>query len=113
MNQDNNTDETEEDRNRLIRVQLRLGDVEPLFRGDAAVVTNLPDDARFVRAYEDPNTMCYNLVFRSKMFDPVPEGEVIPAMQMEVAPLEQTERRISERFEAFTHDQGASSAYNR
>lgn len=89
-----------DDRNRLIRVQLLRENVGPLFRGDAAVVTNLPDDARFVRAYEDVERMCYNFVFRSKMFDPVPEGDVIPAHRMEVAPLEQTEQRISEQFDS-------------
>jgi hypothetical protein len=52
--------------------------VEPLFRGDMAMVCGMPDDARFVRFYNEPRRDLLMFVFESEEFDIVEEGAVIP-----------------------------------
>lgn len=41
------------------------------------VCSGLPDDARVVHAYSDPDTMTWWVVFESDTFAPAPEGTAI------------------------------------
>lgn len=84
--------ETVEDiHSRLVRVTLREEDVQPLFTGQIAVVDRLPEDAKLVDTFKEPERRSFSFVFRHESFDEVPEGEVIPEVRPEYRRLEPEE----------------------
>lgn len=68
---------------RIKAVKVTREVVNPLFRGDMAVIAGLPDDANFVRFYNEPRRDLLMFVFESDEFQPVTEGEVIPEMSID------------------------------
>jgi len=49
-----------------------------LFSERLRTVNGLPNDAEFVRAYEQPSRQAFVFVFQSATFSPVEEGEEMP-----------------------------------
>lgn len=66
---------------RVKSVRMTREVVNPLFRGDMAMICGLPDDADFKRFYRDGARDMLVFVFQSEEFDPVKEGEKIPYRQ--------------------------------
>ena len=85
MTHHNTDSDTEPDdiHNRLVRIPIRYEELQPLFTGNIAIATRLPEDARLVDTFEEPERRQHSFVFRHGAFDPVPEGEVIPAIEPE------------------------------
>jgi hypothetical protein len=52
--------------------------IDPLFRGDMAMICGMPDDATYQRMYRDSARDMVVFVFESEAFDPIGEGEKIP-----------------------------------
>lgn len=85
---------------RIVRAPLHEEFVSSLFCGDLAIVSNLPDDATFVRAYEDKDTLIYYFVFQSEQFEPVKAGEVIPKYELEVESVDNSAEEDYSLFNA-------------
>lgn len=66
---------------RVKAVEMTREIVNPLFRGDLAMMCGLPDDATFKRFYRDGERDMLLFVFESEEFDIVEEGERIPHKQ--------------------------------
>jgi hypothetical protein len=81
---------------RVKAVQITREVVNPLFRGDMAVIAGMPDDANFVRFYNEPRRDLLMFVFESDEFEPVTEGEVIPEMSIDTHTVDANVRRSDE-----------------
>lgn len=71
------------------RIKISPEAIEAWMVGGKAIVTNLPDDARFVRMFPSETGDCYYLVFESAAWDELAEGEKIPEFDVEVRDKEQ------------------------
>lgn len=63
---------------RIKGVRMTREVINPVFRGDVAVMCGLPDDADFKRFYRDGTRDMLVFVFESDEFDVVKEGDKIP-----------------------------------
>lgn len=63
---------------RVEAVRMTREVINPLFRGDMAMMCGLPDDAEFRRFYRDGARDLLIFVFESDEFEPVDGGEPIP-----------------------------------
>lgn len=66
--------------NRVVRIPLRYEEIQPLFTGEIAIATRLPEDAKLINIFEEDERRQYNFVFRHESFDPISEGDLIPAI---------------------------------
>ena len=68
---------------KIKRIPVRACDIVEFFikrkrERTIRVTKGLPEDARFLRAYYEPNTDVYYLLFESDHFEEVLDGAVIP-----------------------------------
>ena len=96
MNQDRDT-EPDGIHNRVVRIPIRYEELQPLFTGNIAIATRLPEDARLIDTFEEPERRQHSFVFRHETFDPVPEGEVIPAIEPEYQRLDTDDTALDEK----------------
>ena len=66
--------------NRLRRFFISEREVINVLEGRVRVRFDLPDDVRVVAVYHDYTCRGIAVVVRSAQFEPVPDGEVIPAL---------------------------------
>lgn len=54
---------------------------------DYFVNAGLPSDAKFKRAYQDHDRMCFYFVYESEEWEHIPEGGFIPELDIDVVEL--------------------------
>lgn len=68
-------------RRRLKRIRVTQMFATNLLRGDVGIVAGLPDDVTVDNIYRDDEKHEIVFTLHSKEFEPVPEGQLIPAVQ--------------------------------
>jgi len=66
------------------RVKVSAEAIEAWLVHGNAVVTDLPNDARFMSLWRTDAGDCYNLLFESAEWDELYEGEVIPELELSI-----------------------------
>lgn len=79
------------------RVPLVNEVLAPLLSGNATVVGGLPDDITIERVYNDIARDQFVLIVTSEEFEPVPEGDEIPVLELTVQD-HYTARRLSDSW---------------